>query len=166
MIDLIKRILARLAMMPHTRAFFLGAIDEPGEREHFKGMLVEVFGAGTIASAVAFLIFANVLMGPVQDAPVVGPLADAALPDQGVKLPPAPKSPGGVTLCPDGWRSTPGVIPPDAVSQLSQSHVGARSFYTCRKDSYEITIFDNGFISGYEGNNPLSPEDARRALTR
>ena len=164
--NILKQIALRFATMPHTRAFIVGAVDDAEERSHFRGMLVEVFGAGTIASAIAFVLFANVLMGPVQDAPVVGPLADAALPDTGISLPVAPRSPDGVTLCPKGWQSTPGAIPPEAIQQLSQAHVGARAFYVCRKDAFEVTIFDNGYISGYEGNNPLTPEDARRALTR
>ena len=80
--NVLKQIALRIATMPHTRAFIVGAVDDAEERSHFRGMLVEVFGAGTIASAVAFILFANVLMGPVQDAPAVGPLADAVLPDQ------------------------------------------------------------------------------------
>lgn len=83
-----------------------------------------------------------------------------------VKLPPAPQSPGGKTLCPASWGSTPGTIPPDAVQSLGVQHIGARSFYTCRKAPFEITIWDNGDVTGYEGNNPLTTEAARRALTR
>lgn len=83
-----------------------------------------------------------------------------------VQLPSAPRSPDGVTACPDGWRATPGVVPPEGVQQLPPTHAGARSFYTCRKDQFEITIWDNDYISGYEGNNPLTQEQAREVLKR
>lgn len=83
-----------------------------------------------------------------------------------LQLPKAPTSPDGRTSCPDGWRSTAGVVPPDAVQQLNPQHAGARSFYVCRKDAFEVTIWDNGFISGYEGNNPLTQEQAREVLKR
>lgn len=86
MTRIIKAIVLRLATMPHTRAFIVGAVDNAEERSHFRGMLVEVFGAGTIGSAVAFVLFANVLMGPLQEAPVAGPLFDAALPDEGITI--------------------------------------------------------------------------------
>ena len=79
--NIIRRLLLRLMTMPHTRAFIVGAVDNAEERAHFRGMLVEVFGAGTLSSAVAFVLFANVLMAPLQDAPVLGPVFDEALPD-------------------------------------------------------------------------------------
>lgn len=74
---MIKRLLTRLATMPHTRAFLFGTLDSPTERDHFRGMLVEL----GIPSIFAVLLFTNVLMGPLQDAPGVGPAFDKALPD-------------------------------------------------------------------------------------
>lgn len=80
--NILKAIALRLATMPRTRAFIVGAVDNAEERSNFRGMLVELFGAGTVGSAVAFVLFANVLMAPLQDAPLAGPLFDKALPDE------------------------------------------------------------------------------------
>lgn len=124
--------------------------------------------AAALGGGGAGLVVAAYLLGATTGGPALqhGAGVDPPLVDTGVSLPRAPTSPDGVTLCPKGWASTPGTIPPDAVLQLPSTHVGARSFYTCSKPGFEVTIFDNGFISGYEGSNPLTPEQARRALTR
>lgn len=130
------------------------------ERKELKRLLVKM--ALAVAAGTGLLTW-FVVVPAMNQAGAPTPPTTAS---EEIRLPPAPRSPDGKTLCPDGWRSTPGVIPPDAVQQLNPQHIGARAFYTCRKDAFEITIFDNGFISGYEGNNALTPEDARRALTR
>lgn len=116
------------------------------------GLILAAYAAGTLTGTPA-----------LQQAGIDNPLVDTT---NETVLPKAPTSPDGVTLCPSGWRSTPGTIPPDGVQQLSSQHVGARSFYTCRKDAFEVTIYDNGYVSGYEGNTPLTTEQARAVLTR
>jgi len=78
---IIKTIIFRLALMPHTRQFIVGAVDDAQERAHFRGMLVELGLSASAVGLVFTVLFTNILMGPVQDAPVVGPLADKALPD-------------------------------------------------------------------------------------
>lgn len=75
---LIGRILYRLATMPHTRAFIVGAVDNSEERAHFRGMLLEL----GIPITIVTLVFTNFIMGPIQGTPVVGPVIDAALPDE------------------------------------------------------------------------------------
>ncbi|HSE47033.1 MAG TPA: hypothetical protein VLA89_17075, partial [Gemmatimonadales bacterium] len=130
------------------------------ERKELKRLLVKM--AVAVAAGTGLLWYGASVIGSQAGAPVP-PGIDVVTE---VKLPKAPTSPGGVTLCPKGWVSSEGTIPPDAVSQLSPQHIGARSFYTCRKDALEITIFDNGYVSGYEGNNPLTQEQAREALKR
>lgn len=144
-----------------TRAFALAfhALT-PAERSELKRLVSKLLLA--VVAATGLLTWFVVVPAMNQAG---GPTPPTTAADE-VKLPPAPQSPDGRTTCPKGWNSTPGTIPPDAVSQLPQTHVGARSFYTCRKDTFEIIMLDNGYVYGYEGNNPLSPEDARRALTR
>lgn len=132
----------------------------PAERAELKRLVLKMLVAMGIGSGL--LWYGVSVLGSQAGAPVP-PGIDVV--DE-VKLPPAPRSPDGLTLCPKGWQSTPGAIPPEAISQLTQAHVGARSFYVCRKGPFEVTIFDNGYISGYEGNNPLTPEQAREALKR
>lgn len=68
-----------------------------------------------------------------------------------VQLPHAPSSPTERDLCPPdkGWSFSQGVVPPDAPT----THIGARSFYTCRRDGWEVTVWDQGDITcfGPEG---------------
>lgn len=74
--------------------------DEPEER--FR--LIRLATSMGLNGAIAFVLFSNLLMGPVQDAPIVGPLADKALPDTGINInvPLSPGTTSALRICKDG----------------------------------------------------------------
>lgn len=77
-----NRLIAKLATLHHTRAFVIGALDSPSERGHFFGMLAEL----GIPAIVGVVLFTNVLMEPVQEAPYLEHVTDPLLPDAGITI--------------------------------------------------------------------------------
>ena len=99
-----------------------------------------------VVLAIATLLLVNTVFRLTPQAPRIA-VGDTPK----VVLPVAPRAPAfDLRHCPKGWEETAGFPPPGAPSP-------ARSFYTCRKDGIEVTIYDNGTVKGYDRNGvPLA----------